>query len=691
MKPYNYINTKMGSFNYVRYSNGNCYPVCAVPRGLNFFSIQTESQKNEIGTTNWFYSPISKSFEGIRLTHMPSPWLGDYGKLLIYGQKSPINNRTYYASFDNDATVIEPSYIKVYSETERYTIELTPTNAAAVIKFSFKDKEGPYRAVFAGEECTFEVDEKTSTLYIETTQCATTSYFKSNVNEKLKEYIVIKSGAPCSFSLCENKASINNSVPEFEVRIATSFISREQAELNLARELGNSSFSEIKKATEAIWENELSKIKIEDDDEEKKKVFYSCMYRAHLWPRKFYEIDENGKPIHINTKTCEVTDGYLYVDSGFWDTFRTLFPYLSLIDTKLYAEIAEGFYNHYVDTGWLPKWLCPCNVNCMPGMLIEAVMGDAIVKEIVTSELAEKIFRAMLKDGEYESEIHGEGRVCLSAYRKYGYIPYTLAKETVNETLDNSFGDFCIAAAAEKLGHNDIAEKYYAYSKNYKNLFDKESGFMRGKDENGNFRDEVFNPYSWGRDYTEGSAWQNSFGVYHDIEGLNELYGGKLCEKIDELMDAPPIYDVGSYGRVIHEMAEVAAANYGQCAISNQPSFHIPFIYSELGHPEKTSYHIEKLAKLYTSGIDGFPGDEDNGSASAWYLLSAMGLYEMGPSKPIFASALPLFNKMEVKLANGNILYINKDKYKLENMSGKISYSEIMQGGELSEILQNKK
>ncbi|MBR5817653.1 MAG: glycoside hydrolase family 92 protein, partial [Clostridia bacterium] len=221
-------------------------------------------------------------------------------------------------------------------------------------------------------------------------------------------------------------------------------------------------------------------------------------------------------------------------------------------------------------------------------------------------------------------------------------------------------------------------------------LFDKESGFIRGKDENGAFRDEVFNPYMWGRDYTEGSAWQNAFGVYHDIEGLNGLYGGKLCDKIDELMSAPPIYDVGSYGRVIHEMSELAAANYGQCAISNQPSFHIPFIYSELGHPEKTSYHIERLSKLYSSGIEGYPGDEDNGSASAWYLLSAMGLYQMAPSRPDFAAAAPLFDKMEIELANGNKLYINKEDYDLSKMSGRVSYFDVMNGGELAKICAKK-
>jgi predicted alpha-1,2-mannosidase len=326
----------------------------------------------------------------------------------------------------------------------------------------------------------------------------------------------------------------------------------------------------------------------------------------------------------------------------------------------------------------------------MPGMLIEATLGDAIVKDIVGGELAENIFEAMLKDGETASGVIGVGRVGLTEYRKLGYVPHTVAHESVNETLDNALGDYAIAAAAKKLSKNDIAEKYFKYSKNYANLFDKKTGFIRGKDENGNFRDEIFDPFMWGRDYTEGSAWQNAFGVYHDIKGLDALYEGKLEEKIDELMIAPREYRVGSYGFVIHEMVEMVAVNYGQCAISNQPSFHIPYIYSELGKPEKTALHMKELFKRFNSGFSGFPGDEDNGTTSAWYLLSAMGLYQMAPSRPDFATSLPLFNKMTVKLANGNVLKIDKSKYDLTKMSGSVSYFDVMRGGELSEITKNK-
>jgi predicted alpha-1,2-mannosidase len=389
----------------------------------------------------------------------------------------------------------------------------------------------------------------------------------------------------------------------------------------------------------------------------------------------------------LNTHTGGVAKGYLYTNNGFWDTFRTVYPLLSLLDRDLYAEIAEGFYNYYVDTGWLPKWVCPYNFNCMPGMLIEATMSDAIVKEIIKGELAENVFRAMLKDGECDSGIKGVGRTQLSLYRKLGYLPYDVM-ESVNETLDNSFGDFAIAKAAEKLCHADIAKRYFEYSKNYRNLFDKDAGFIRGKDENGNFREENFDPFLWCNDYTEGSAWQNAFGVYHDIKGLDELYEGKLSEKIDELMNAPAIFRTKHHAGMIHEMSELAAGGYGQCAISNQPSFHIPYIYGALGESAKTAYHVERLARLFDSSPEGYPGDEDNGSMSAWYILSCMGLYQMAPSDPSYVTSRPLLDKITVTLSSGKLLSINKEEFDVENMKFTVPYDEIMDGGNLWDKLK---
>lgn len=675
MSAYGYVNTKMGSFNSQRYSNGNCYPVTAVPHGMNFFTLQTR------GGGSWFYSPKEPSFEGVRLTHMPSPWLSDYGNMLIHADRgNPVGN-PYWSSYDIDGAVLEPAYLSLFAERDRYFLELSPTNSGAAVRVAFRPEGGIRRIIFNCKNSSYSFDGITYELRIST--------FDLNPATKaeLTEYVIVKPRVPCAFSVENDGAVLSFDCNEIEFSVVTSYISFEQAELNYSRELCGKSLEDVRAEARLAWEERLGVIKVEDDDEEKKKTFYSCLYRFNLWPRKFYELDEYGSPIHLNTHDGTVSKGYLYTDNGFWDTFRTYYPLLSLLDRELYAEMAEGFYNYYVDTGWLPKWVCPYNFNCMPGMLVEATMSDAIVKEIVTGELAENIFEAMLKDGECDSGVKGVGRTQLTLYRRLGYLPYTVM-ESVNETLDNSFGDFAISKAAEKLGHKDIAKRYLAYSKNYKNLFDPKVGFIRGKDENGNFREGEFDPFLWCNDYTEGSAWQNAFGVYHDIEGLNELYGGRLSEKIDELMSAPPIFRTAHHAGMIHEMAELAAANYGQCAISNQPSFHIPYIYGALGETAKTAHHVERLSSLFSATEEGYPGDEDNGSMSAWYILASLGIYQPAPSDPIYVTSVPLFDKITVTLSGGKLLIINKEEFVPRNMRNKISYEEIMRGGKLSDIVK---
>lgn len=682
MKKYAYVNVRMGTFNSKRFSNGNILPIVSVPHGMASFTVQ-----NEKSAGSWFYSPYSKSFEGIRLTHQASPWVKDYGYLIVTGQRGELffDEERRWSSFDNENAVFEPAYMKAYVYRDRYTFELTPTNSGAVIRFSFSDENTNRINLIGDGRTVFEYDEKEGAIVGYTTSASHPVVFG-----ELKEYFICAPDVPFRVEQGENAISLVTDAKEIECRFATSFLSAEQAKLNYERELKGRSFREVQAAAESEWEEYLSRIEVEDENEERKAVFYTCMYRAFLWPRRFYETDRAGRIRHLNMTTGEPADGYMYTDNGFWDTYRTLYPYLSVIDTKLYAEMAEGFYNYYVDSGWLPKWLCPDNFNCMPGMLIEATMADAIVKDIVSRPLAEKIFGALLHDGETVSGKAGVGRTGAAEYRSYGYVPYTVAKESVNETLDCCYGDYCIAQAAAKLGHKAEAERYYAYSKNYRNVFDPKVGFMRGKDEKGNFRDEEFDCYAWGRDYTEGSAWQSSFAVYHDIAGLNELYDGKLAEKIDEAVAAPAYFSIGGYDGEIHEMSEMAAAVYGQCAISNQPSFHIPYIYSELGDVSKTAALVERLSGAFRNTADGFPGDEDNGTMAAWFILSCLGFYQMCPSRPDFTMSLPLFDKITVKLANGRTLTIEKSEMKPENMKNIVGYSELMQGGKLADVVRKK-
>ena len=681
MSNYQYVNVKMGTQNCKRFSNGNVLPITAVPYGMASFTVQTERAAG-----NWFYSPYSKSFEGIRLTHQPSPWMGDYGNIIICGQNGPlkIEEKTRWSYFDNRKCVLEPAYMKSYINRDRYTFELAPTNSGAVIRFDFLQEMGNCINFIGDEKTVLEKDEASGLVLGYTTACK----HKPACGE-LREYFAISVDAPFEVEHANHAISLKIEGRQACVRLSTSFLSQEQAIRNYERELNGKSFEEIYQTARGEWERYLSRIEIEDtdkDSEERKKTFYSCLYRVFLWPRRFYEIDANGEAMHLNMRTGKPEKGYFYTDNGFWDTFRTVYPLLSLLDTDVYAEMAEGFYNYYKDCGWLPKWLCPDNHSCMPGMLVEATLADAITKDIVDGKLAEGILDAMLRDGECVGEKKGEGREALAEYRRYGYVPYTVAPESVNETLDSCYGDYCIAQAARKLGRDAVAQRYDVYAQNYKHLFDPKYGFMRAKDENGNFRNEEFDSFAWGRDYTEGSAWQSSFAVHHDIKGLDALYGGKLAEKIDELVEAPPIYSVGGYGFEIHEMSEMADADLGQCAISNQPFFHVPYIYSELGNIQKTADLVKKLSRAFSATEEGYPGDEDNGSMSAWYVLSSLGFYQMCPSRPDFTMSLPLFDHMTVTLANGKVLKINRDDLNPSKMKNIVSYSDLMTGGNLRDI-----
>lgn len=682
MKNYRYVNVKLGTENVRRFSSGNVLPLTAVPHGMASFTLQ-----NEKAASPWFYSPRSKSFEGIRLTHQPSPWLQDYGQLIITGQRGKLffEEEKRWSSFDNEGCVLEPAYMKGYVYRDRYTFELAPTNSGAAIRFTFSDETCNRVNIIGDERTVFTYDEASGMVSGYTTAAAHPVAYG-----ELKEYFVFTLNVPFTAEYGKNAVSLVTTARQAECRFATSFLSAEQAILNYRRELEGKTLESLSAAARDEWERYLSGIEVEDENEERKAVFYTSMYRAYLWPRRFWEEDAEGRVRHLNLETGEIVDGYMYVDNGFWDTYRTLYPYLSFMDTDLYAKVAESCYNYYKDSGWLPKWLCPNNFNCMPGMLVEAVLADAIVKDIVPQALGEKMLEALVHDGDCACDEPGVGREAVREYRALGYIPYTAAKESVNETLDNCYGDYCIAQAAHKLGNKEIAARYDGYTHNYRHLFDPSVGFMRGKDEKGNFRDEAFDCYAWGRDYTEGSAWQSSFAVYHDMEGLNKLYGGKLAEKIDELVASPRYFTIGGYGGEIHEMSEMADAKFGQCAISNQPSFHIPYIYAELGDVAKTAQLTGRLAEAFRNTPDGYPGDEDNGSLASWFVLTALGLYQMSPSRADFTLSLPLFKKITVRLANGKTLVIERDKLDPAAMKNKIGYAELMQGGDFAAMVRKK-
>ena len=629
-----YVNAKMGTASVQRRSYGNTLPLTQLPFGMASFCLQTEARGS------WFYHPDHEFCEGVRLTHQPSPWIGDYGTFIMMPQNDSVAKKAAWAwsGYKIGDSVQAPDYLKLTFLRSNSIFELTPTERGAAVRITFLDERESYLSFLPAKgNYTYSLDEATDTLI------GTTDGHSIDDAKDFKMYFAVKfldGSADFSKSYStDERGEIGMHIfaksRKMELRIGISYISAELARLAIERECGDLCFEELREKAREAWEEKLSRIEIEAESDEQMRTFYSCLYRTFLFPHKAYELDKDNNTLHYSPFDGKTRTGVRYTDNGFWDTYRTVYPLFTLIARDEFAEMLDGFVNDYKECGWLPRWPSIGEFGCMPSTLIDAVIAEAAVNGIGSRETLEAALEGMLHHANNEASDHRYGRNGAASYLKYGYVPRDEMGESVNLTLDAAYGDFCIAAVARVLGRDDIVSEYLVRSKNYKNLFDKESGFMRGKDKFGNMA-ENFDPIAWGGEYTEGSAWQNSFAVPHDVEGLALLYGGKdeLIKKLDELFATPPRYRVGGYNTEIHEMTEMAAADFGQMAISNQPSFHIPFLYAALGEQEKTDYWVEKLAReAFNSGNAGYPGDEDNGSMSAWYIFAVLGMYRLCPGK----------------------------------------------------------
>lgn len=679
MSKIDFVNIKQGSASVHRFSNGNTLPLVQRPFGMAAFAPQTSD-----GNIRWYYHPKDRSLEGIRLTHQPSPWIADYGAMVFMPQKQPLRmgGEERWSGFRPQDAVLMPHYLKYRLLRYNCDFELTPTERCAKVRISFDNEGENFLSVLpvSGEYGYYWIEEKNEL-------CCYTNNTSGGEANSFCEYVILKFPAGSvdgdnSFTesadaglnkgkiIAGKETAIHlklvNKITEFSV--ATSYISYEQAELSLEREIGSSSFESIKAEGEAIWEEYLSRVEIETDDEKQYKTFLSCMYRAFLYPHKCYEINEEGNPFHYCPHDGKIRQGVRYTDNGFWDTYRTVYPFFSIVAKDEMKEMLTSFIHEYSETGWLPRWLSIGERGCMPSTLVDAVICDGAVKGLISNEDLELALEGMMKHATVNAEKSMFGRNGAESYCRLGYVPCDEQRESVNLTQDAAYGDWCIAEIAKLLGKTDIENEYRKRAKNYLNIFDKETGFMRPKNSKGEFRPD-FSPIAWGRDYTEGSAWQNSFAVPHDIEGLADAFGGKdkLIEKIDELFATAPDYISVGYDCEIHEITEMAAADFGQCAISNQPSFHIPYIYSALGNVEKTAYWVERLCKeAFSCEDDGFPGDEDNGTMAIWYIFGILGFYPFCPGKPEFVKG-----KKQVKKS-----YILGKEFDADKFDNVISYGE---------------
>ncbi len=628
-----YVNTKMGTNSKMEFSRGNTLPLCQLPFGMCAFSPQSEIPKK---TPEWFYSPKASKMDGIRLTHQPSPWIGDYGTLLFSlsekGEK-----------FDKEKTSLAPHYISAYFKDLGATLEITPSERGGIFKIEFKDDDGFLYLSSPHGSTSFIFDKESKIVY------GTNDFVRNGNCKNFKMYFVVSvDWADLSASSMENGvAKIKINAKKAEGRVGISYISYEMALKNLKSELSSKTYLELQKDAEKSWEERLGKIEIVSDDENQLKTFYSCMYRAHLFPNKSYEIDD-GCPVHYSPFTGEVHAGKRYTNNGFWDTYRTSYTLFSLIAKEEFAEILEGFASDYKESGYLPRWTAMGEVGCMPSTLIDGVIAEAVIRNIGDKPLHRQLLEGMIHHANVLSSDSRYGRKCVDKYLKYGYVPYDFSDESINLSLDFAYGDWCIGTVAESLGEEEIAKEYFKRSLSYKTLFDKENGFFRAKNSNGEWKSD-FNPFVWGYDYTESGAYQNIFGAPHALDDIASMLGGKneAIKKLDEIFETPPKFEHGRYGCEIHEMTEMAVQSLGQCAISNQPSFSIPFLYSYYGCKEKSDLIIKKIANECFSP-DSYPGDEDNGSMSAWYIFATLGIYPICPGKRELVKTEPLVKSYKI-------------------------------------------
>ncbi len=708
-----YVNPLMGTDSEFSLSNGNTYPAIALPWGMNFWTPMTSKMGD-----GWTYKYDENKIRGIKQTHQPSPWINDYGafSLMAITGELKYKEEERQSWFSHKAETVQPNYYKVYLADYDITAEVAPTERTAQFQFTFPQAEEAYiilDAFHQGSMVKIIPEERKIIGYARNNNGGVPenfhNYFVAIFDKDFEMTSTWSDGWKLHKNSKESEGKHTGAIVKFKtkrgekigVKVASSFISIAQAEQNLKAEIGNDSFAETQEKGHQIWEKELSKIAVEDSNQEHLKTFYSCLYRTLLFPRKFYEFTADGKTVHYSPYNGKVENGYMFTDNGFWDTFRAVFPFFNLMYPELTSNIMDGLANTYKESGWLPEWASPGHRDCMIGSNSAPIIADAYLKGNMKEETAKILFEAVLKNADVENGRPEEsvGREGLAYYNKLGYVPYDVKiNENAARTLEYAFADFAIAEMATKMGKKEIAQRFYKQAKNYQNLYDKSTHLMRGKNKNGEFQ-SPFNPLKWGDAFTEGNSLHYTWSVFHDVQGLIDLMGGKenFSKMLDKVFTMPPKFDDSYYGFTIHEIREMQIVNMGNYAHGNQPIQHMIYLYDYAGQPYKAQQRVrEVLTKLYQPTPDGYCGDEDNGQTSAWYVFSSLGFYPVTPCISQYAMGSPLFQKATLQLKNGKKFTISATNNSAKNvyvesvlLNGKnwnnnyLNYQDILSGGTL--------
>lgn len=667
LEPVEYVSTLVGTLSDHSFSTGNLYPATSLPWGMNCWTPQTG-----VNGHGWIYSYSAHKIRGFKQTHQPSPWINDYGyfSLMPVKDASLIGEDERSSWFSHKSETAKPYYYQVYLCDHDVNVEITPTDRCAVLRFRFPESGTSGVVIDACcDNSSIEVDQAAGVIR------GFTANNHGGVPENFRTWFHITCDKAIeSWELVGDKAVIRFATKRGEMvtmRAASSFISPEQAVVNF-KEVEGRSFDEVCNEARQKWNAVLGRIEVSGATDDQLRAFYSCLYRSTLFPRKFYELSAAGEKIHYSPYNGQICKGPLYTDSGFWDVFRALFPLLNLVYPSVNADIQEGLANIARENDFLPEWASPGHRGCMVGNNSASIISDAYLKGVSTSDM-EVLYKAIVHGTE---NVHpralSSGRLGHEYYNTMGYIPYNVGiNENVARTLEYAYDDWCILQMARKMGRpQEELDKWASRAMNYKNVFDKESMLMRGRNADGTFQ-SPFSPYKWGDAFTEGNAWHYTWSVFHDVEGLVGLMEGKenFAKMLDSVFVVPPIYDDSYYGARIHEITEMQVADMGNYAHGNQPAQHMIYLYDYVGQPWKTQQHVrDAMNRLYRATPDGYCGDEDNGQTSAWYIFSAMGFYPVCPGSVDYALGAPLFKKVTVHLENGRTLKIEAPDNSAENL-----------------------
>ena len=708
-EPVDYVSTLVGTQSSYAISTGNTYPAVCMPWGMNFWTPQTGKMGD-----GWTYTYTADKLRGFKQTHQPSPWINDYGQFTIMPEtgEAPIFDEEKRASwFSHKAEVATPYYYRAYLADYDVVTELAPTERAAIMRITFPENKS-YVVVDA-----FDKGSYVKIMPKERMIVGYTTKNSGGVPHNFKNYFVMKFDKDFTYTAAVADGHINTADVKAEcnhaggivgfktirgeqvnVRIASSFISEEQALENL-KELGSDSFDEVKARGRNTWNDILGRIEVKSDDIDHLRTFYSCLYRSVLFPRSFYEKNAKGEIVHYSPYNGEVLPGYMFTDTGFWDTFRCLFPLLNVMYPSMNEKMQAGLVNAYKESGFLPEWASPGHRGCMVGNNSASIVADAYLCGLKNYD-AETLWQAVVHGASaVHPTVSSTGRLGYEYYNKLGYVPYDVKiNENVARTLEYAYNDWCIYEFGKALGKSKKElEPFRKRAFNYRNVFDSETKLMRGRLKNGKFQ-SPFSPLKWGDAFTEGNAWHYTWSVFHDPAGLIQLMGGKQTfnNMLDSVFNVPPLFDDSYYGSVIHEIREMQIMNMGNYAHGNQPVQHMIYLYGYSGEPWKTQYWIRQtMQRMYNANPDGYCGDEDNGQTSAWYVFSAMGFYPVCPGAGEYVLGAPYFDEMTLHLENGRNVSIKANGNTNDNcyvnsltLNGKpysknyIKRSDLMQGAQ---------